>query len=745
MLSLSPAGRRSACSRLAAALVLAAVAALGLAAPAAAQIAIAPPYTLTVGGGQVAVAPALGGSTVAISVTRDGTDVRFTPAAATIVGAGCTQDGTGLATICPASAVAVKLRVEQILQVDISGVATSLMQLVGDADSDTINVAGPTAALERVTLLDVFTGGGADAVTVTGNVSQIQDDSGPADTSADRYVINSPAITGTLRPAGGNDYVETTAPGLTVNGGLGDDTLIGPNTLTGGDGDDLLKPTIATASVNGGPGALDRVSYERVPGARDLKLTAGGGINVEGFPRVTGVEQVEGGNGNDVITGDGGANQLFGGAGNDTIDGGGDVDVIDGGAGADTVGYTHDADGVTVDLLARTGGPAGAVDSLLRSIEAVATGAGNDVVLGTDAPESFALGGGDDQVDAGYGDDVVNGEDGNDLLRGGRGTDTLTGGDGEDTVTYDERTSGEPVTVALGAPGSGGTGAENDVLGGIEDAIGTAGPDTLTGDGGPNRLSGGAGTDTIDGAAGDDTLLGSGDRDLMDGGAGRDAIFGGAGDDTLRAFDNEADTVDCGESPDDDAQVDPVDAVTGCEFARRGDIPIPTDADNDGIAPPFDCDDANAAINPAATDIPDDKIDQNCDGFDEGLPFVPVRLAVAWKATATGRRVGSLVATRVMAGQQIVMTCTPPKRRRTACPFKRLTRAPKGTSQRLVLTGDFKRRAFPKGTVIELRVTGPGFIGKIRTYTILGPTGQREVRRCQKPGSKRAVCPAEEA
>jgi len=743
---LTPSARhRSGRLRLVATLALVAAGALALAAPAAAQIVIAPPYTLTVGAGAVAVAPALGGSTVAVSVMRDGSDVRFSPAATTIIGTGCTQDGSGLSTTCPASELSVKLRVEQILQVDISGVATSLMELVGDADSDTINVAGPTLPLERVTLLSVFTGGGADAVTVTGNVSEIQDDSGPGDTSADRYVIDSPAITGTLQPAGGNDYVETQAPSLTVNGGAGDDTLIGPNTLTGGDGNDLLKPTTATASVSGGPGTLDRVSYERVVGARSLVLTAGGGVNVDGAPRVTGVEQVEGGTGDDVLVGDANVNELFGGEGNDTIDGRGEADVIDGGAGGDTVGYTLEPAGVFVDLFARTGGPAGAVDAL-RSIESVITGPGPDVVLGSDAPESFVLGAGDDVVDGGYGDDAIDGGDGNDLLRGGRGTDTLTGGAGQDTATYDERTSGEPVTVVLGAPGKGGTGAESDVLNGIEDAVGTAGPDTLTGDGGPNRLTGGAGTDTIDGAAGDDTLLGSGDRDLMDGGPGRDSIFGEAGDDTLRAFDGEADTVDCGESPDDDAQVDPVDTVTGCEYARRGDIPIPTDADNDGIAPPFDCDDANAAINPAATDVPDDGIDQNCDGFDEGLPFVAVRFALRWQETTRGRRVASLVATRVLPGQQVVMTCKPPKRRRTACPFKRKARAPRGASQRIVLTGDFKRRAFPKGTVIELRVTPPGSIGKIATFTILSPTRQREVRRCLKPGAKKpAVCPPEES
>ena len=119
-------------------------------------------------------------------------------------------------------------------------------------------------------------------------------------------------------------------------------------------------------------------------------------------------------------------------------------------------------------------------------IENAAGGSGNDVLLGNSA------------------NNVLTGNAGNDLLMGRAGNDTLNGGAGIDTASYANAARGVTVDLAKGTA-RGGDGS--DTLISIENVVGSAFSDTLTGNGGANILDGGAGNDTLNGGAGVDTYV----------------------------------------------------------------------------------------------------------------------------------------------------------------------------------------------------------------------------------------------
>jgi len=205
---------------------------------------------------------------------------------------------------------------------------------------------------------------------------------------------------------------------------------------------------------------------------------------------------LDGGPGDDVLTGAASSDTLNGGEGNDRLVGAGGADVVNGGAGNDTLVWNNgdgsdilngDAgnDGTEVNGAAT----AGDVFSLEPNAGRVKFQRTNLKVFTLDAStERF-------QVNGLGGDDSVTANDGVGALTllsvdGGAGADTVTGSDGADLI------------------------------------LGGEGNDVLSGGGGDDRVVGDRGADTMNGGSGDDTLVwNNGDgTDVVNGDAGRDDV-----------------------------------------------------------------------------------------------------------------------------------------------------------------------------------------------------------------------------
>ncbi|MEA2496734.1 MAG: hypothetical protein QOJ29_4645, partial [Thermoleophilaceae bacterium] len=212
-------------------------------------------------------------------------------------------------------------------------------------------------------------------------------------------------------PAGARDRIDASVEGLV--GGSGGDVLIGgpsDNVLDGGPGPDRLT---------GGAGE-DAADYtSRTEGVRltdNGQTTSGSDVDGPASQRDgidPDVEDLWGGDGNDVLIGNGDSNLLDGGHG---------ADQLQGGAGEDAADYSERTTGVfaALDGQPNSGndedGPPGARDTLATDIEALFGGSGPDELHGSSGRNYVAGQGGDDLIDVrDKGADYADCGEGNDI------------------------------------------------------------------------------------------------------------------------------------------------------------------------------------------------------------------------------------------------------------------------------------------------------------------------------------------
>lgn len=163
---------------------------------------------------------------------------------------------------------------------------------------------------------------------------------------------------------------------------------------------------------------------------------------------------IDGGDGDDTLTGGSGADSLNGGDDDDVIEGSAGNDVLDGGMGADTVSYSTATQAVAVKLA--------------KTTAQNTVGAGLDTLVANENASGSAF------------NDSLTGTSDDNTLIGGAGDDALNGSTGTDTVDYS--TAATAVTVNLATTTAQATGgAGSDTLTSNENLIGSDFNDTLTG------------------------------------------------------------------------------------------------------------------------------------------------------------------------------------------------------------------------------------------------------------------------
>jgi Ca2+-binding RTX toxin-like protein len=383
----------------------------------------------------------------------------------------------------------------------------------------TRNVGNIVMDLNDVEVIDLNALGGSDTTTVN-------------DVSGTDLVEVNINLAGTLGVTAGDGQADT----VIVNGTNGSDTV----EVTGSGTSAAVNGLPAVVNITNSEGANDSLVVNALAGddtvsastlmAGIVKLTVDGGAGDDDITGSRGADVLLGGAGNDLVNGGDGDDVALLGAGDDTFvwNPGDDNDIVEGQAGTDRLLFNGANVSENIDISAN--GPrvrffrniANVIMDLndVEQIDFNALGGADTIVVGnlsgTDATTiNLNLAAADGSGDAQPDNVIVNGTNGNDFVQavGDASSVAVLGLAAQVNITGAEVANDRLTVNAL---------AGDDLV----DASGLVAGIQLTADGG-------AGADVLIGGNGNDTLLGGDGDDVLIGGPGVDILDGGAGDNIL--------------------------------------------------------------------------------------------------------------------------------------------------------------------------------------------------------------------
>ena len=307
-----------------------------------------------------------------------------------------------------------------------------------------------------------------------------------------------PSARTVIQGRGGDDVFTNNGGAAEILGDAGNDRYLvtdsaGFGSFHGGDGIDTIDLSATTTGLT-------------VALSDNSQSTFGSSDVTE---QLSDVENIEGGSGDDTLTGSVVANVINGNGGNDIIDGGFGDNTLNGGAGVDEIRFLFANAPATFDLRITTAQQVGT---------GIVTASGFENVTGSQSGDTLT---GDS------GANVILGMGGNDRIDGAGGNDELDGGAGTDTLRFGSAAQG--VTISLALTTTQDTGVGLITVSSFENLEGSAFDDTLTGTSGNNVITGGNGDDAIDGGAGFDRAVFNGNFDQFAVLESQDGIYSIAG------------------------------------------------------------------------------------------------------------------------------------------------------------------------------------------------------------------------